>query len=509
MNPPTLGPMRAILVMAIAALVVALCDSVAFAHAKLLRTQPENKATLNQPPQKVELWFNEELQPQFDTVTVTDQSGKRVDQNNVTLGEGNKKIEIDLENLTSGTYTVAWKVLSADQHTMKGQFTFTVALAAPASAATSPAQTNPKSSTSPQTLSTEPSQQSGANFRLSVVRWLQYLASMALFGGFLFQLLILGPSLGGVEGLDENEKAATLRRSTGRFIQLSWFSLALLAVAIVGSLIAQTAAVLDVGFAQALSPSSLYQVCMSTGFGGPWMLQLVMLLIVATFFFIFTISSRRWALWIGVVALAVMFYALSSTGHAGAAAKEWRSALISDWVHLLTAALWVGGLFHLALTMPRAISPLAPAPKMKLLAQVIRLFTWYAIPSTILLALTGIYNSWIHLESFAELWSTSYGKTVLLKVVIFIPMLMLGGVNTFVLHPRAKRLSDNKNQASGEQVKLDRSFQRSVAIEAALGVVVLLAAAVLVFLQPAREHPDMTEATKPISTITRNLRLMK
>jgi len=120
------GKLRATLFLAATALVICIWYSPVFAHAKLLRTQPENNATIKQPPQDVELWFNEELQPQFNTITVTDQNGKRVDKNNISLAEDNKKLHIDLENVGSGTYTVMWKVLSADQHTMKGQFTFKV-----------------------------------------------------------------------------------------------------------------------------------------------------------------------------------------------------------------------------------------------------------------------------------------------------------------------------------------------------------------------------------------------
>ena len=58
---------------------------------------------------------------------MTDQNGKHVDKNDVRLAEGNRKLQISLEDLPSGTYTVDWKALSTDQHTMKGKFTFTVA----------------------------------------------------------------------------------------------------------------------------------------------------------------------------------------------------------------------------------------------------------------------------------------------------------------------------------------------------------------------------------------------
>src|SRR5713101_4163120 len=97
-------------------LVVMVCWSAALAHAKLVRSQPSANATLKEAPKIIELWFSEELEPTMSTIIVTDQNGKHVDKNNVTLGEGNKELQIGLEDLGSGTYTVEWRALATDQH---------------------------------------------------------------------------------------------------------------------------------------------------------------------------------------------------------------------------------------------------------------------------------------------------------------------------------------------------------------------------------------------------------
>src|SRR5205085_11791316 len=89
---------------------LALYASVVSAHARLLRSQPAANSTLKQTPRSVELWFSEELEASMSTITVTDQAGRRVDKNNATLAEGDKKLQIELEESGSGTYTVDWKV---------------------------------------------------------------------------------------------------------------------------------------------------------------------------------------------------------------------------------------------------------------------------------------------------------------------------------------------------------------------------------------------------------------
>jgi copper transport protein len=498
------------------ALTLLFCASAAFAHAHLERSEPKANATLKQSPKTVELWFSEELEPSMNTVTVTDQTGRRVDKNNITLAEGSKKLQAELEDLGSGTYTVDWKVLSTDGHTMKGKFTFTVALAgggaaaAPTTAPPAGARQveQPKQSVQPtpsQTSSTESMQESGSSWAQSVVRWLEYLAMMALTGGFAFRLLVLEPSLRQVHELDVAERAAVLSSGARRFIQLAWRGIGLLTISTLAALVLQTAAVLDAGARGALSPSSLYRVITQTSYGGPWLLQVVTLALLAV---VLLLTSKRAddqrLLWVGFIITAVMMLSPSLTGHARAAAHEYHFTVFSDWLHLVAAGVWLGGLFHLTLTMTRGVSGLNGRERLRVLERIIPLFTRLAVVSILVIALTGIYNSWIHVDRLSALWSTSYGAALLVKIIIFLVMVALGGLNTFVIHPKAKRLLASDDEAvTQEHVKLDRSFFRSVGVEALLGVAVLLAAAVLVFLQPAREHPtQMTEAETSGSVIT-------
>lgn len=481
---------------------LAALTQIVLAHAKLVRSSPQANATLTQAPEKVELWFNEELQAQFNSVTVTDETGKRVDKNNLTLAEGNKKVQVDLNSLVSGKYTIAWKVLSTDQHTLKGQLTFVLRVAAAKTAATPSA---PATEQAPAASPAESMSEVFSTLNLSFVRWIEYLAMMSLFGGFIFQLLIARPSVHKTDGLPDGDRTAVLQSSMRRFTRASWVGIAVLAVGVVVALVVQTSMVLDVSYVQALVPSNLFQVLFKTGFGGPWFLQITLLVLLAIVVLMFPRWRRPWLLWAGVLVMTVMFFAVSLMGHAGAIAMEWRSAAISDWLHLVFAGVWVGGLFHLVLNLKPALRRVTAPQRVQVLNRVIPIFTRYAVPSTILIALTGVYNSWIHLDSFNSLWTTAYGKTVLLKVAIFIPMVALGGLNTFVLHPRTKRLL-SREAAIDEHGQMSRSFHRSVFIEASLGVAVLLAAAVLAFLTPARIHPGMTESNMQNSNTIQNTR---
>ena len=134
------GVTRGAALLLLVAAFLLLAPQAAFAHAKLLRSEPKPKSILPQPPKVVELWFSEEPEASFNTIEVKDAQGNRFDRGEVTLAEGGKKAQAELQDLPAGAYTVEWKALSSDEHTLRGKFAFTVeASAAPAAARTTPA----------------------------------------------------------------------------------------------------------------------------------------------------------------------------------------------------------------------------------------------------------------------------------------------------------------------------------------------------------------------------------
>ena len=482
--------------------------SSAFGHARLVHSIPEANSTLKQAPKSVELWFSEELESTVSTIIVTDQNGKHVDKNNVTLAEGNKKLEIDLEELGSGTYTVEWKALSTDQHTMKGKFAFNVALAEDGGNTSTPSQPSSAQTTKPRSpkvaslpQASKSTEESGNTWMMSVVRWLQYLAMMSLVGGFAFRLFVLGPALpaNGPSRFAGSSEAFAVNQS--RILFLSWWSVALLLLTTLIALVQQASAVFDRTIRESLSPSILGQVLTKTGYGGAWLLQAGTAVALVIIIFLLGRSLKKSpakearALWWTALLLGVvLLVAPSWTGHAAAAIKDFRLAVVSDWLHLVAGAVWVGGLFHLALAARPLLRGLDTGQRAGMLHRIVRLFTRVAIPTVVVLVLSGLYNTWAHVESFGALWSTTYGRTLLLKLVLVALMLALGAMNNFHFGKKAEQLSKTKKGEIGtrDYSKLEQGFSRSVIVEAVLGIAVLLITAILVFQPPARSHPATT-----------------
>ena len=99
----------------------------AFAHAYLVKSVPAGRATLFNSPGKIQLWFNERLEPKYSSVSVHDPDGKRVDSENAqVLAEDPKQLSIGVKKLPPGRYTVKFRVLSVDGHVVEQTFPFTI-----------------------------------------------------------------------------------------------------------------------------------------------------------------------------------------------------------------------------------------------------------------------------------------------------------------------------------------------------------------------------------------------
>jgi methionine-rich copper-binding protein CopC len=94
------------------------------AHAFLDHADPRVGSVIATAPRQLTLWFTQNLEPAFTTVTVTDSSGQRVDAGKPNIS--GPIMRVPLRGIKAGTYRVSWHALSVDTHTTEGSFTFRV-----------------------------------------------------------------------------------------------------------------------------------------------------------------------------------------------------------------------------------------------------------------------------------------------------------------------------------------------------------------------------------------------
>jgi len=100
-------------------------------HSLLVRSQPGQRSTVTRPPERVQMWFSEPLEPAYVTVSVWNEAGTQVDGGDATVDQNDPVLlSVSTPHLGPGRYTVRFRVLSVDGHVVESTYTFTVKAAA-------------------------------------------------------------------------------------------------------------------------------------------------------------------------------------------------------------------------------------------------------------------------------------------------------------------------------------------------------------------------------------------
>jgi methionine-rich copper-binding protein CopC len=107
--------------------VLLLAPSTLWAHAALVKSAPAQRAVLYRAPAKIELWFNERLEPRYSSLSLSDADGKPVETGKAEVNsEDLKRLSAAIRPLPPGRYLIKYRVLSVDGHIVQDQFPFTV-----------------------------------------------------------------------------------------------------------------------------------------------------------------------------------------------------------------------------------------------------------------------------------------------------------------------------------------------------------------------------------------------
>ncbi|MBN3795190.1 copper homeostasis periplasmic binding protein CopC [Burkholderia sp. Ac-20392] len=107
--------------------IVSVAPIAASAHGKLESAAPATGSTVDTAPDTLRLTFNEDLEPAFSLVKVSDANGNAVTQEKAKVDATNPRVmTVALPKLAPGAYTVQWAAMTADAHRTKGTYTFRV-----------------------------------------------------------------------------------------------------------------------------------------------------------------------------------------------------------------------------------------------------------------------------------------------------------------------------------------------------------------------------------------------
>jgi copper transport protein len=366
-----------------------------WAHARLLRTVPENGSVLGSAPGRVRVVFDDNVRPVSGIKAIRNGGGSVLGGKPRIVG--GRVLVVPLRTgLGDGDYTVLWRVLSEDGHTVSGVLAFGVGAGrAPPQAALS--------------AGNGPSAQ-------DVVSRLLFFAGLLTAAGAACFRFAVGP--------------APLRLMLGAFL-LVFIGASGMAHDVslstrFGTVIAVAAVVSGLGAVLAAVAPLL-----------PWLEPLPFLA--------------------GLALLPLPTLA----GHSLDRGRPLLEPAV-DFLHVAAASFWLGGLVALAPAL------IGPGDRTRML----RRFSNVALVSVAVLAATGVIRAFAELSSLGQLWSTGYGRVLIVKTALLTGLVTIGWLNRYRLVPR---------------LSLD-GLRRNVAVELALFAALVAAVALLTDLRPGRDR---------------------
>ena len=114
-----------LLLAAMATMTLVAIPALASAHVELISSSPEAGANLDTAPTEVLVTFDDELDPDHSTFTVTDADGNEVGTGQVDLTVADRNVlRGDVSISDPGVYTVSYAVAGVDGHEIDGTFSF-------------------------------------------------------------------------------------------------------------------------------------------------------------------------------------------------------------------------------------------------------------------------------------------------------------------------------------------------------------------------------------------------
>jgi putative copper resistance protein D len=319
----------------------------------------------------------------------------------------------------------------------------------------------------------------------AVVRFLHLTAVVLLAGNFAFSLFIERPVCARGDGRDLARSWQTSWIRLFRYWIAIIFVTALLGLWLHGLSVSE-------GSPTASSFRVLLPLISETHFGKVWLLRMALLIAVAALVFCAGNTTKKslsgYFLASGFFLSASLLASIGLAGHAAAA--EGASFALQVFVHalhLLATGLWLGGLVPLALLL-RECRRSADADAVAIAQAATRRFSSIAVISVALLICTGSYNAWNLVGGVPPFMGTPYGKLLLIKIALLLPLLILGAVNRSRLKPELLVASlDHREPA----LRLIAKLRRNAIAEATFGALILLIVGFMGVTPPARHvQPD-------------------
>lgn len=206
---------------------------------------------------------------------------------------------------------------------------------------------------------------------------------------------------------------------------------------------------------------------------------ILMAMIFLVLLFALKKNDNQFAATTGTVLSLLLLITIAMSGHQGTKGYS-NLPFVLDVFHIFAIAVWVGGIFFIR----SCYSFFLKTTERKfwdIFLLMINKLSMIAVACVVVIITTGTILTFYSTEDISQVITTIYGNILLTKIALALLMMMLGGINKFLLLPGMNNI-DQGNWSSA--ISLRSKLNVTLTIEVILGASVLLATAILTHISP-------------------------
>jgi YVTN family beta-propeller protein len=498
------------------------------AHAHLIQADLAPNGHFLVPAGTYRFWFDEALNGSLSKIVIRNSAGAQVNTDTGTVNPANgEELDVRLPALPAGQYSVFWTSDSAqDGHILHGFYVFT----AGGAGATAVSTTEPAG-----IIAASEPQLDSTSLAAALAHWLVLIASTLWTGALALEILVLAPAR-----IRARPSYADLAERASSYIPavVRYGAIASLVTNVV-ELEAQASAA---GGWSGMVSGSVLQGMLHSHYGTYWILRMVTSFLVLVIAGLAPVGkpvaamlavrrrgtgtiaqgsgSRRplSILLAGTLGFLGLLYLLeiALSGHAAAVSQLLFTSVLLDWLHLIASAVWIGGMGAIALALiPALLRPATTTPnelygRRQSFLTLLDRYSPAAYIAVATAAVTGMFNAQVHLSSLSELFNSTYGRFLVIKIACIGELMFLSASHVFFARPKLRAMP----LALTGTPQAEEGYASLVArlrVEPLIGLLILLcvalmgqvAPAVTVFSQPttpASASSQSSQTTTPTSS---------
>ncbi len=455
-------------------------------------------------PSTISILFSERPDPKASYIHVTNSDGKRIDNHDFKItGENNRigKVTVDRALIAEDVYSVSWATLSLDDgHVSKGTYVAGVGNSLP-------------TDTLSKNISNSVYTPALAAAKIAIVIGQVYIL------GFIFcQLFILKDIRR--KGVKNTIDFILTRRFTSAVIILS----IVITVATTVLPLIQSIAISETESEYIKNLSLLY---FETANGYIWIAKILSCVIIVFEAYCYNRMiacdlkenfsrspiKRTVLLYFLLISITIFIAINSLTSHSSAIPSQ-LLGILSDFIHNVVVSIWIGGLMYISYVFLPNVITISKNINMKgqqIIAQPISILlltlSRFSVISAIcvgIAGLTGLSLAWFHIHSMNELIISDYGRTLVIKLSLVLPLVILGGYHQFWISRLVKILhSEESNESRQSKVYFAKRFSRlksTIKIECILAAGVLCTASYLAVTSPPLQNTEVGQRESTAGT---------